>query len=88
MVVASGTRVYVTGQAGGMLTVLDATTLRIVTRVPVGQAPHGLVFTPDRRLLYIAANGGRHVAMVDTRDNRVVATAPMPGAADEVALWR
>jgi len=88
MVVASGTRVYVTGQAGSVLTVLDATTLRIVTRVPVGQAPHGLVFTPDKRLLYIAANGGRHVAVVDTRDNRVVATAPMPGAADEVALWR
>ena len=71
-----------------MLTVVDAATRRVVARLPVGRAPHGLTLTPDGRLLYVAANGGRHVAVVDTRTNRVVATVPVPGTADELVLGR
>jgi YVTN family beta-propeller protein len=78
----------VTGQGGNVLTVVDAATHRIVTRVPVGGAPHGLVLTPDGRFVYVAVNRGRHVAVVETRTERVVATVPVPGTANELALWR
>jgi YVTN family beta-propeller protein len=67
--------------------VINATTRRIVARVPVGKAPHGLAFTPDGRLLYVAVNDAHHVAVVDTRTDQVVATVPLPGTADELALW-
>ena len=42
--------------------------------------------TGDGRLLYVAANAGRHVSVIGTRTERVVAAIPVPGAADESAL--
>jgi YVTN family beta-propeller protein len=82
-----GRRVYVTGQGGNVLTVVDAATHRIVTRVSVG-ARHGLVLTPDGRFVFVAVNRGRHVAVVETRTERVVATVPAPGTTNELVLWR
>jgi YVTN family beta-propeller protein len=37
-------------------------------------------------LLYVAVNDAHHVAVVDTTTDRVVATVPLPGTADELAL--
>jgi len=81
-----GRRVYVSGQGGHVVTVVDARSVRITPRIAVGGAPHGMALTVDGRLLYVAANAGRHVSVIDTRIERVVATIPVPGAADEVAL--
>jgi DNA-binding beta-propeller fold protein YncE len=63
--------------------VINATTRRIVARVPVGKAPHGLAFTPDGHLM--AVNDARPVAVVDTTTDRVVATILVPGTAGRAA---
>jgi DNA-binding beta-propeller fold protein YncE len=56
--------------------------------VAVGGAPDELALTPNGRFVYVAVNTGRHVAMVDMRTERVVATVPVPGLANELALRR
>jgi YVTN family beta-propeller protein len=63
-------------------------TARRVIGPLVGSGPHGLSFTPDGRLLYVAVNNAQAVVVVDTATDQVVARVAVPGQADELALGR
>lgn len=54
---SGGTRVFVTNELSGDLTVIDPETRRVIGRVPLGKRPRGIVPSPDGRLLYIALSG-------------------------------
>ena len=44
---ADGTQFWVTGRYSGGVYVVDTTTGRLITRIPVGNGPHGLAVFPQ-----------------------------------------
>jgi YVTN family beta-propeller protein len=54
---AAGPRAYVTNEASGDLTIIDASARKVVGRVALGKRPRGIRASPDGRLLYIALSG-------------------------------
>src|SRR5205807_1294211 len=49
--------VYVTNEASGDLTVIDASSQAAIATIPLGKRPRGLAVSPDRSLLYVALSG-------------------------------
>src|SRR5688572_1472025 len=52
-----GTRLYVTNEDAGEVTVIDADRDEVVARVPVGKRPRGVRVSPDGAFLYVALSG-------------------------------
>src|SRR5215471_16116875 len=50
-------RVYVTNEASGDLTVIDARTQTTIETFKVGKRPRGIKVSPDRKFLYVALSG-------------------------------
>ncbi len=50
----------------------DSVPVRVVATIPVGRAPHGIRFSADGRLAYVALSGDNQVAVVDLRRRKVV----------------
>src|SRR5208337_3909894 len=53
----STTRVYVSNEDGGSISVVDGQTGAVVATIPVGKRPRGMRLSPDGRLLYVALSG-------------------------------
>src|SRR5262245_13373923 len=51
------TRVYVTNESSGDITVIDPATRAVVATVKVGKRPRGLKVSPDGKMLYVALSG-------------------------------
>jgi YVTN family beta-propeller protein len=52
-----GLRVYVTNEASGDVSVIDATTDRVIQTIAVGKRPRGIQVSPDNKTVYIALSG-------------------------------
>src|SRR4029434_2961131 len=50
-------RVYVTNEASGDISVIDAAAQAVVATVMVGKRPRGIKVSPDGRYLYVALSG-------------------------------
>src|SRR5437762_1154657 len=50
-------RVFVTNEASGDLTVIDAANQTVITTAPLGKRPRGIKVSPDRKSLYVALSG-------------------------------
>src|SRR5690242_12756989 len=50
-------RVYVTNEASGDLTVIDAGTQTVLATAPLGKRPRGIKVAPDGKSLYVALSG-------------------------------
>jgi len=53
----SKTRVYVTNEASGELSVIDAGNNTVITTLPIGKRPRGIQISPDRKTAFIALSG-------------------------------
>jgi len=53
----SSPRVYVTNEASGDVTVIDAATDRVLATIPVGKRPRGIQVSPDGKTVYVALSG-------------------------------
>ncbi len=53
----SSPRVYVTNEASGDVTVIDAVTDTVLTTIPVGKRPRGIQVSPDGKSVYVALSG-------------------------------
>ncbi|HVG27737.1 MAG TPA: beta-propeller fold lactonase family protein, partial [Acidobacteriaceae bacterium] len=53
----SGPRLYITNEVSGDLSIVDATSMRLLTTIPLGKRPRGIHASPDHRTLYIALSG-------------------------------
>jgi YVTN family beta-propeller protein len=53
----SGPRLLVLNKSESVLAVVDARTLKVVGRVPTGEAPHELATSPDGRFAYVSNYG-------------------------------
>src|SRR5262245_32258555 len=49
--------VYVTNEASGDLTVIDASNNKVIATVPLGKRPRGIQITPDRTRIFVALSG-------------------------------
>ena len=56
------------------VSVVDARKLEVVARIPVGQRPWNMAFSPEGGKLYVANGRSRSVSVIDTAANRVART--------------
>ena len=79
---ASSSRVFVSNEDDGTVSVIDASTDTVVATIPVGQRPRGLRIAPDGSRLYVALSGSPKAGPgVDER------TLPAPNrAADGIGV--
>jgi YVTN family beta-propeller protein len=52
-----GPRLYVTDEASGNMTVIDAKTYTVIATVPLGKRPRGIHASPDGKSIYVALSG-------------------------------
>jgi YVTN family beta-propeller protein len=50
-------RVYVTNEAGGDMTVIDAGDDRVLMTIPLGKRPRGIHASPDHKTIFVALSG-------------------------------
>jgi len=67
----NGNLAYVTNQQGNNVSVIDASSDRILRTIDVGQEPLGLVVNPRTSQLYVVNHGDNTVSVIDTNINRV-----------------
>jgi YVTN family beta-propeller protein len=53
----SGYRVYVTNESSGDLSVIDGSTLEVISTIPLGKRPRGIHASPDKRTIFVALSG-------------------------------
>src|SRR5580698_10771387 len=53
----SGYRIYITNEISGDLSVIDSTTMDVVSTVPLGKRPRGIHASPDGKTIYVALSG-------------------------------
>jgi YVTN family beta-propeller protein len=54
---APASRIYVTNEVSGDLSIIDAASRQSIATVPLGKRPRGIKASPDRKSLYIALSG-------------------------------
>lgn len=67
-----GVHVYAAGIVSNTISVVDATTHKLVAAVDAGINPYGIARTPDGRKLYITNSGASNVSVLDTAQGRIV----------------
>jgi YVTN family beta-propeller protein len=83
-----GKRVYVANLGDDTLSVIDAGSYRVVSRIAGVRAPNGVVLSPTGRWLYVTSQFDRAVWVIDTTINRVVSGIPGVGNASGVTISR
>jgi YVTN family beta-propeller protein len=53
----SGYRIYITNEISGDLSVIDSTSMEVVSTVPLGKRPRGIHASPDGKTIYVALSG-------------------------------
>ena len=82
-----GTKLYVSGETAGDVTVIDVTKREVLARyVHGGGDAMGLAMTADGKTLYAAAGENKAVLKIDTATNKPVATIALPGVVHEATL--
>jgi YVTN family beta-propeller protein len=67
---------------------LSAASDYVVTRIPVGHNPRGVLLSPDGRRLYVANRLDDNIAVIDTTSYKVVSTIDLGGPKNVDALRR
>jgi YVTN family beta-propeller protein len=63
---ADGSRAYVTNYASNNVSVIDTATKRVLTSVPAGSSPVGVVVSPDGSKAYVANSYSNTVTVINT----------------------
>jgi YVTN family beta-propeller protein len=81
------TRLYVSGETAGDVTVVDVATREVLARyVHGGGDAMGLAMTADGKFLWAAAGENKAVLKIDTATNKPVASVALPGVVHEATL--
>jgi YVTN family beta-propeller protein len=67
-------KVYVAGQTANAIFVVDVTTRRVLTSIPVGAAPVGVVAAPDGSAVYAISHEAALVTRIDPKKDAVTGT--------------
>ncbi len=83
----SGSRVAVTTEGNGTLTIVDVSERRVVAAVPTGQrTSHQVSVTPDGKRAFVANIGSGSVTVVDLGAMEVIRSIPTGQGAEGVAV--
>jgi YVTN family beta-propeller protein len=70
---------YISDGGGNQVAVFDRKTYKVIRMIPAGTNPDGIVYEPVTRTVW-AFNGRSHnVTVIDTKDDKVLATLELPG---------
>lgn len=67
---------------------LSASANYVVTRIPVGRNPRGIVLSPDGKRLYVANRMDDNIGVIDTGANKVISTIDLGGPKKVTPLRR
>jgi YVTN family beta-propeller protein len=67
-------KLYVLSSKSDDMMVIDVKTNRIIKRIKVGEHPHGIAAPKSHKVLYVATEGDRGLAVVDTVKDEVIKT--------------
>ncbi|PYM24300.1 MAG: hypothetical protein DMD78_09320 [Candidatus Rokuibacteriota bacterium] len=82
-----GSKLYVSGETAGDVTIIDVARREIVARhVHGGGDAMGLAMTADGRTLYAAAGENKAILKIDTATSKPVAAIALPGVVHEATL--
>lgn len=89
-----GTRLYICDQglllgrpASNQVFVMDIPNETIIDSVRVGNAPHGVVVSPDGKTVYITSTEDNTVNVIDAATLEVVATIPVGIEPNGISYW-
>ena len=72
-------RIYASATGTDEVVAIDATSLKIVARMPTGDYPDGMAYAPKAHKLYVSNERGGSDTVIDVRSNRRIATIPLDG---------
>lgn len=70
----SAHKLYVTDPNDNQVAVIDTNTDVVLTTIPVGTSPQGIVISPDGTKVYVANGSGSSVSVIDTSTDTVTQT--------------
>ena len=59
--------------------IVDLKTLAILSKVPTGQNPDGMLYEPGQHEVYMFNGRGQSATVIDAKDGKVIATIPLGG---------
>ena len=62
-----GTRIYVSGIVGNVISVIDAQSLEVISKIIVGTGSHGIRTSADGSILYVAVTQTNEIVEIDTK---------------------
>ena len=69
-----------------VITVLDAESGKVITKIEVGERPRAIVFTTDGSRAYVSGETGGTVTVVDAQANKPLKTIKMPEGAKPMGV--
>jgi YVTN family beta-propeller protein len=75
----SSLRVYVTNEASGDVTLIDAATDRVLATIPVGKRPRGIQVSPDGKSVFVALSGSPFAGPSVAKENLALADKKADG---------
>ena len=83
---AAADLVYVTNASSTSVSVIDTATNRVVTNIPVRNAPFGVAVHPVGSFVYVVNYGSDDMSVINTTTNTVVSTIPVGTGPSGVAV--
>jgi len=81
-----GHRLYVTASQANSLLVVDVASRRVVSEIPLGARPHGVVLSSDQATAFVTLEGADGVARVDLESARLLGRIPTGDAPAGLAV--
>jgi len=78
-------KLYVTNSLGDDITVIDLTTLKVVSAIKVGEHVHGACVQADGRRLFTTIESENNLKVIDTATDAVVETISLTGRPNQCA---
>lgn len=78
---------YFDQPTGNRLYKIDLSTRSVVKEIPLGDAPHGVVVSPDGKTVYVTNLLSGDVSFVDTASDAEIARIPVGAMPNGVSLW-
>ena len=69
-----------------MVSIIDLTTLKTLSKVPTGENPDAILYEPKRQEVYAFNGRGKSVTIIQAKTGTVIATLPLPGKPEFAAV--
>jgi YVTN family beta-propeller protein len=81
-----GRTIFVTNFNESSISVIDATTWKVIKKIQVPAKPHGIVLSPDGQFVYASCYGAHAVAVINVATETLVHTVDLPLASQPYGI--